>query len=89
MPIGAVCIRDVLVANPETTIREAAQLMRQHHVGDLVVVDARNGRRIPTGIVTDRDIVISVVATTLDPAIFTLGDLVTRELITAKESAFA
>jgi len=87
MPIGAVCIRDVLVANPETTIREAAQLMRQHHVGDLVVVDARNGRRIPTGIVTDRDIVISVVATTLDPAIFTLGDLVTRELITAKENS--
>jgi CBS domain-containing protein len=87
MPIGEVCIRNVLVANRETTIREAAQLMRQHHVGDLVVVDAPNGRRIPTGIVTDRDIVISVVATTLDPAIFTLGDLVTQELITAKEDS--
>lgn len=87
MPIGEVCVRDVLVANRETTIREAAKLMRQHHVGDLVVVETRNGHRIPTGIVTDRDIVISVVATTLDPAIFTLGDLVTQELITAKEDS--
>jgi CBS domain-containing protein len=87
MPIGEVCIRDVLVAKRETTIREAAQLMRQHHVGDLVVVDALNGRRNPIGIVTDRDIVISVVATALDPTVFTLGDLVIQALITAKEDS--
>jgi CBS domain-containing protein len=58
--------------------------MRQHHVGDIVVVDTLSGRRVPTGIITDRDIAISVVATKLDPAVFTLGDLVTRELVTAR-----
>lgn len=85
MPIGDVCIREVLVATPETTITEAARLMRQHHVGDLVVVGSKNGNPIPTGIVTDRDIVLSVVATHLDPSIFTLGDMVTDNLITVRE----
>jgi CBS domain-containing protein len=85
MPIGEVCVREVLVAPKSTTVQEAARLMRHHHVGNLVVVDAPNGHRIPTGIVTDRDIVISVVATKLDPAVFTLGDLVTEDLVTARE----
>lgn len=85
MPIGEVCVRDVVVADKTTTIQEAARLMRQHHVGNLVVVDAPNGNRSPSGIVTDRDIVISVVATRLDPAVFTLGDLVMQELVTARE----
>lgn len=85
MAIGDVCIREVLVASPETTITEAARLMRQHHVGDLVVVGGNNGNPIPTGIVTDRDIVLSVVATRLDPSIFTLGDMVTDTLVTVPE----
>jgi CBS domain-containing protein len=85
MPIGEVCVREVLVANRTTTVQEAARLMRHHHVGNLVVVDAPNGHRIPTGIVTDRDIVLSVVATKLDPAVFTLGDLLTEELVTVRE----
>lgn len=85
MPIGDVCIREVLVATPETTVTEAARLMRQHHVGDLVVVAGENGSRVPTGIVTDRDIVLGVVATGLDPSIFTIGDLVTETLVTVRE----
>lgn len=85
MPIGDVCTREVLVATPETTVAEAARLMRQHHVGDLIVVTGEEGNRVPTGIVTDRDIVLSVVATGLDPKVFTLGDLVTEKLITVNE----
>ena len=81
MAIGDICVREVLVTERETTAQEAAKLMRQYHVGDLVVVDATSGRRVPVGIVTDRDIVISVVATGLDPKIFTLGDLLTREVV--------
>jgi CBS domain-containing protein len=85
MPIGDVCSREVLVATPETTVTEAARLMRQHHVGDLVVVAGENGSRVPTGIVTDRDLVLSVIATGLDPSIFTIGDLVTDKLVTVRE----
>ena len=85
MPIGDVCVREVLVATPETTITEAAHLMRQQHVGDLVIVTGEDGSRVPTGIVTDRDIVLSVIATGLDPSIFTLGDLVIDKLVTVRE----
>jgi len=85
MPIGDVCVREVLVATPETTITEAARLMRQYHVGNLVVVTGEDGSRVPTEIVTDRDIVLSVIATGLDPSIFTIGDLVIDKLVTVRE----
>ncbi|HSR08302.1 MAG TPA: CBS domain-containing protein [Bryobacteraceae bacterium] len=86
MPIGDVCVRDVVVATKDATIQQAAMLMRRHHVGDLVVVEERaDGRKIPVGIVTDRDIVVSVVAPTLNAAVYTVGDLAIRELVTLKE----
>lgn len=85
MAIGTLCVREVAVANRNTTIREAAHVMRQFHVGNLVVVDESQGPARPVGIVTDRDVVLSVVATGLDPNVFTLGDVVVRELITARE----
>jgi len=85
MPIGDVCIRDVVVASRETTAREAARLMTEHHVGNLVVVEDIGGRRVPVGIITDRDIVRNVVAEALDASLFTLGDLAARDLVTVRE----
>jgi CBS domain-containing protein len=86
MPIGNVCVRDVVVAGRDTTVREAAKLMAQHHVGSLVVVrEQAGGRVVPVGIITDRDIVRTVVAEALDPAVFSLGDLGVRDLVTARE----
>ena len=86
MPIGEICTRDVVVAGRDTTVREAAQLMAKQHVGDVVVVrEESGGRLIPVGIITDRDIVRSVVAEGLDPAVFTLGDLGARDLVTVHQ----
>ena len=85
MSVGEICTREVAVADRGMTIQEAAHLMRQHHVGNVVVVEEQNGKRVPVGIVTDRDIVVSVVATKLDPAIFTVGDLVMQKLTTCRE----
>ncbi|HUA17529.1 MAG TPA: CBS domain-containing protein [Bryobacteraceae bacterium] len=86
MPIGDVCVRDVVIAGPEMTVREAARLMAQYHVGNLVVVrEDPSGVAVPTGIITDRDIVRNVVAEALDPSVYTLGDLGARELITVWE----
>ena len=62
MPIGEICVRDVVTATRDTTIFEASQLMRVNHVGDLLVVEGSNGSRAPVGIITDRDIVVAVVA---------------------------
>jgi CBS domain-containing protein len=85
MPIGDVCIRDVVVASRETTAREAARLMTENHMGNIVVVEDIDGRRIPVGIITDRDIVRNVVAEGLDAGLFTLGDLGARDLVTTGE----
>lgn len=59
--------------------------MRQHHVGDLVVIEESAGNRVPVGILTDRDIVVSVVSMKLDPSVFAVGDLVFSEIVTIRE----
>ena len=85
MPIGEICNREVVFSYPNHTVREAALLMREYHVGDLVVVE-ENGKRKPVGIVTDRDIAISIVALGLDPDVITVGDIMGPELVTVREN---
>jgi CBS domain-containing protein len=84
MPIGDICVRGVITCNRDTKIDEVAQLMRQHHIGDVLVTEESKGKQAPVGIVTDRDIVASVIALKLDPAIFSAGDLINRKLITVR-----
>lgn len=72
----------VAVAEPETSALVVAKIMRQHHVGALVVVDAAL-KTNPVGIVTDRDLVLELMAEGLDPAVFTAGDIMTVDLVTA------
>jgi CBS domain-containing protein len=71
----------VAVVEPETSVLVVAKIMRQHHVGALVVVDAQDKTR-PVGIVTDRDLVLELMAEGLDPAVFTAGDIMTVDLVT-------
>jgi len=85
MPIGEICIREVIICNRAMNMLEAAQLMRRYHVGDLVVVEESAGKRIPVGLITDRDIVISVIAAQLDPTTITAGDLISREIVVVRE----
>jgi len=85
--IGEMCNREVVVASRDTSVTAAAQLMRQFHVGTLVVCDRINGdRRVPVGIVTDRDIVVEVVAPELRGDTITVGDIMAPELVTVRES---
>lgn len=75
MNVGELCTREVIIAQRDTSVVEAAQRMRTYHVGNLVVVeDETNGRR-PIGIVTDRDIVIAVVAAGVNPEALKVGDI--------------
>lgn len=87
MAIGEVCNREVIVARIEDSVLEAARLMRQYHVGNVVVIEERGDVRVPVGIVTDRDVVVEVVAPGLDPATITVGDIMVSRLATVKESA--
>jgi CBS domain-containing protein len=87
MPIGEVCNREVVIVQPGETVLEAAQIMRRHHVGDVVVIEERGGRRVPVGIVTDRDLVLEVMAPQIDPATITVKDILTTDLVTIKKDA--
>jgi len=86
MPIGEFCNREVVFATRTTNIVEVAKLMRQYHVGDLVVVDETEGKRVPVGIVTDRDIVIKIVAPALSVQECTAGDIMKPRLISVPET---
>jgi CBS domain-containing protein len=86
MAVGEICNRDVVIAEKALSVVDAAQLMRTHHVGDLVVVEEKAGRRHPVGIVTDRDIVVEVVAAGVDPDALKVGDIMGPEVATVHES---
>ena len=85
MRIGEICTLQAVHCKRDLTVQGAALLMRNHHVGDLVVVEQPNGEQVPVGIVTDRDIVVSVIALGLDPASLLVGDIMTEELTTTSE----
>jgi CBS domain-containing protein len=81
------CSRVVVVAEPGTDLREAAHMMRDNHVGALIVVDRKTGPARPVGIVTDRDIVVGVVAAPgVRPEALTVGDVMSAELATVNEN---
>jgi CBS domain-containing protein len=85
MNAGDICNREVLFAYKDTSLTEAAQLMREHHVGSLVVVVDRLSERVPVGMLTDRDITVAVVAKALDPRTLKVGEVMSTDLITLRE----
>lgn len=86
MTIGEYCNRDVTISAPDTSIIDAAKLMRRHHVGDLVVVDRQEGKNLPMGIVTDRDLVLEILAQDVDPDSLSIRDIMSSDLVTVLES---
>jgi CBS domain-containing protein len=76
MKTGDICKRQVIVARRDTPLDQVAQSMRKNHVGCVVVIDESEARR-PIGIVTDRDLVVEVIAPGLDPRSVTAGDIMT------------
>lgn len=85
--LGELSTRTVVTATPETTAVQAARLMREEHVGALVVLAAGSVDGKPVGIVTDRDLVLAVMAEELDPALFTVGDVMSVQLVSAGDDA--
>ncbi|NIR58588.1 MAG: CBS domain-containing protein, partial [Gammaproteobacteria bacterium] len=86
MSVGEYCNREVIVVASDEPVRVAAELMRRRHVGDVVVIEEQDGLTVPTGIVTDRDLVVEVMAPGLSPDELRVQDIVTEPLLTARES---
>lgn len=82
---GEVCMRDVVIAQRDTPILEAAQLMRGQHVGCLVVVEEDGMQRPVCGLLTDRDLVIGVLAQGLDAGPLCIEDIMSEYPATLRE----
>lgn len=62
MKVRDFCSKNVVTVEPLASLREASILMRNHHVGTLVVVEQGEGGALPKGIITDRDMIVAVIA---------------------------
>jgi CBS domain-containing protein len=67
MAIGEICSREVVFVARSESCADAARLMRENHVGSLVVVEEAAAPGVPIGMITDRDLAVGVMALGLDP----------------------
>jgi CBS domain-containing protein len=87
MSAGEYCNRDVVVVAKADTVQEAINLMRQYHVGSVVVVEEAGDKPRPVGILTDRDILIEILAEDVELDAVTIGDVMSYELVTVKDDS--
>lgn len=84
MNAAMLCTRDVATCTTQATVVEAAETMRDAHAGDLVVVhEQEDGRRMPVGMVTDRDIVLTVVRADAQAGSLFVGDILSAPVAIA------
>ncbi len=83
MLLREICTPEVVCCTPETSVLAAARLMRQRHVGDLVVVEDPDGDQSPLGMVTDRDLVVEVLAQERNPAQLTVREIMRKPVAIA------
>jgi len=88
MNVGNICQRKTITVDQRAEIAVAARLMRDRHVGYLVVVGNEPGTDLPrpVGVLTDRDIVVTVIAKETDPKTLRAGDVMTLNPVTVGES---
>lgn len=84
MPIGELCQTQVATIDRAATVNEAARLMRERHVGDVIVCDRADGLVVPVGILTDRDIVVGIVAMGIPTENVRVEDVMTPTLVTVE-----
>ena len=89
MKVGDICGRNVVTVREFDELTAAAQLMREKHIGYLVVVEPNvaDGTLVPAGVLTDRDIVVGIVAKGTDPRTLRVGEVMTREPLLAQEDS--
>lgn len=59
MALSDLCRENLVTVEPNATLLDAARLMAERHIGDLVVVSKNNGSITPVGMLTDRDITLA------------------------------
>ena len=78
-----VMTKDLVTSTPEDTIVEVAQLMKNEDIGPVLVVDNDDSKTL-VGIITDRDIVLKVIAEGKDPKTTRVGEVMSKKLVTCR-----
>lgn len=86
MNVGQYCKHAVVTVDAGASISEASYVMRDEHVGFLVVVNEGDPARRPVGVLTDRDIVLQIIARDVSPASVTVADVMTAKPMIATQS---
>ena len=84
MDIRSVMTSDPATCMPDATLRQVAQMMKEHDCGQIPVVDQQ---RQPLGVITDRDIAVRAVAEGSDLASATAGDYMTSPVTTVPQDS--
>ena len=87
MSIAAICQPEVITIDAGASLRVAANLMRAHHVGALVVTVEAAGHEQAVGVITDRDLAIEILARDLNPTDVKVGQLASRHLASVPGTA--
>jgi len=87
MNLEQISSRTIVRAPRSCRLREAAEMMRRHHVGALIVTDDEPHDGNAIGIVTDRDLVLQAMAEGIGPDEATLADVMTEGLATIEQGA--
>lgn len=80
MTVGDLAREDVVTVTPDTTAVDIAATLADENVGSVIVVEGSD----PVGIVTDRDLVVSVIAEGADASTLTASDVMTGDLFTVE-----
>lgn len=83
---GDLCTRNTVFAYTHLALNEAARLMREQHVGCLVIINETVMGRAVVGMLTDRDLVTAVIAKDMDPRQFRVGDVMSSDIATVRET---
>jgi CBS domain-containing protein len=87
MHIDRIYSRNLVTVSRSCNLEDAARLMRQYHVGALIVIDDEAETRRAIGIVTDRDLVLQAMANGVDPRLAVIGEVMTDGLVTVSRNA--
>tara|TARA_R110002153_G_scaffold99102_1_gene234317 strand:- start:7267 stop:7707 length:441 start_codon:yes stop_codon:yes gene_type:complete len=86
MNVGDICSKNVVYVLQQDSVLDVARIMREKHVGSVVVVENMQGEIRPQGMITERDLVLEVLTAKLDPSVVKAEDILTCELICVTET---
>jgi|SRR5687768_1634527 len=78
-----VMTKELVYASPQDTVSHVAELMKMEDIGPVLIVDNEESRRL-VGIVTDRDLVLKVIAEGQDPKTTRVEEVMSKKLVTCR-----